>query len=333
MSLRHIRAPASAAPISKAMNCETSAIAAFLALLAVVRLIHFRYTPPVYLAECPVENTPTTQQAELTGNVLFYKNPQPLNPEQHAGLGVKQIEKPFEFLRAAHAVPVTVTEFGMAAAAYPIIFVGDEFTPVAVMGVRQGENLYVGDNGQIDPDYYVPAFVRRYPFVFANDNQSDRLLLCIDRDAPMVTNQPEVSLFENGEPSAFTQNAIEFCKEFERQRRSTSEFTEIIKRMGLFEQKSVSFQPRDAQGNPAGEQQKIADYWAIDENKLNELTDEQFKDLRTNGALGAVYAHMISLLNWQRIIQRAMRVQQGNGAPAAAPAAPTTPPMTPPTSF
>lgn len=274
-----------------------------------------------------MENTPTTQQAELTGNVLFYKNPQPLNPEQHAGLGVKNIDEPFGFLRTAHAVPVTVTEFGMAAAAYPIIFVGDDFTPVAVMGVRQGENLFVREDGQTEPDFYVPAFVRRYPFVFANDQQGDRLLLCIDRDAPMVTNQPDVPLFENGEPSAFTQNAIEFCKEFERQRRSTTEFAALVKGMGLFEQKSVAFQPRDALGNPQGEQQKIADYWAIDENKLNELSDEQFKELRANGALGAIYAHMISLLNWQRVIQRAIRNQQGANAPAAQvnPTAPPTP--------
>lgn len=270
-----------------------------------------------------MENTPTTQQSELTGNVLFYKNPQPINPEQHAGLGVKQIDQPFGFLREAHAVPVTVTEFGMAAASYPIIFVGDDFTPVAVMGVRQGENLYVSAEGQIDPEFYVPAFVRRYPFVFANDNQGERLLLCIDRDAPMVSNQPEVPLFENGEPSAFTQNAIEFCQEFERQRRATAEFTTIIKSMGLFEQKSIAFQPRDPQGNAIGEQQKIADYWAVDENKLNELTDEQFKELRTNGALGAIYAHMISLLNWQRVINRALRAQaSAPGAAAAAPAAP-----------
>lgn len=270
-----------------------------------------------------MENTPTTQQSELTGNVLFYKNPQPLNPEQHAGLGVKQIDQPFGFLREAHAVPVTVTEFGMTAASFPIIFVGEEYTPVAVMGVRQGENLYVTPEGQIDPEYYVPAFVRRYPFVFANDNNGDRLLLCIDRDAPMVTNQPDVPLFENGEPSPFTQNAIEFCQEFERQRRSTAEFATIVKSMGLFEQKSVAFQPRDAQGNPAGEQQKIADYWAVDENKLNELSEEQFKELRANGALGAIYAHMISLLNWQRVINRALRAQApAQGAAAAAPATP-----------
>lgn len=274
-----------------------------------------------------MENTPTTQQPELTGNVLFYKNPQPINPEQHAGLGVKQIDEPYGFLRTAHAIPVTVTEFGMAAGSYPIIFVGDDFTPVAVMGVRQGENLYVSEAGQVDPEAYVPAFVRRYPFVFANDNQGDRLLLCIDRDAPMVTNQPEVPLFDNGEPSPFTQNAIEFCQEFERQRRSTAEFAGIIKGMGLFEQKSVAFQPRDQQGNAMGEQQKIADYWAVDENKLNELSEEQFKELRANGALGAIYAHMISLLNWQRVINRALRAQQAptQGAAAAAAPAPAAP--------
>ena len=265
-----------------------------------------------------MENTQNTQQAGLTGNVLFYKNPQPLNPEQHAGLGVKQIPEPFGFLREAHAVPVTVTEFGMAAASYPVIFVGDEYTPVGVMGVRQGQNLFVTEDGQADQDFYMPAFVRRYPFVFANDNQGERLLLCIDRDAPMVTNQPEVALFENGEPTEFTQNAINFCEEFERQRRATVEFVKIVKSFDLFEQKTVMFQPRDPQGNAVGEQQKIADYWAVDEKKLNELSAEQFEQLREQGALGAIYAHMISLLNWQRVITKALRT----AAPAPAAEAP-----------
>jgi len=255
-----------------------------------------------------VENTPATSQTpELTGNVLFYKSPQPLSPEQHGGLGVKQIAEPFGFLRTAHAVPVTVTEFGMAASAYPIIFVGEDRTPVAVMGVRQSENLFVREDGSTEPDFYVPAFVRRYPFVFANEQSSDRLLLCVDREAPMVSNQPDVPFFENGQPTAFTQNAIEFCKEFERQRQATVEFGNVLQKFNLFEQKTVAFQPRDTQGNPIGEQQKIADYLAVDEEKLNALSDAQFAELRASGALGAIYAHMISLLNWQRVIQRAVR--------------------------
>lgn len=258
--------------------------------------------------ELPVDQSPAGQQGpELTGNVLFYQQPEPLSPEQHGALGVRQIQQPFEFLRRAHAVPVTVTEFGMAAGAYPIIFVGDDRTPIVAMGVAQGQNLFVTDQGLTDPDFYVPAFVRRYPFVFASDQNNDRLLLCVDRKAPMVSDQPEIPFFDNGQPTQFTQDAIEFCSEFERQRRATTEFTDIIKKFDLFEEKSVSFQPRDAQGNESGDQQKIADYWAVSEEKLNALSTEDYMELKNNGAVGAIYAHLVSLMNWQRIIQRAIR--------------------------
>ena len=257
-----------------------------------------------------MENSPAAPGSPppLTGNVLFYQQPEPLSAESHGHLGVKQIPHPFGFLSTAHAVPITVTEFGMVAGCYPIIFVGDDRTPIAVMGVRQGQNLYVDANGQPEPDYYIPAFARRYPFVFASDQSSDQLLLCIDRKAPMVSDAPEVPFFVNGQASDFTNNAVEFCKEFERQRRATTDFIALINKMGLFEQKSVSFQPRDPQGNEMGEAQKIADYWAIDEAKLNNLSDAQFIELKQNGAFGAIYAHMVSLLKWQPVIQRAMRV-------------------------
>ena len=259
---------------------------------------------------------PAAGQPALTGQVLFYKQPQPLSPEEHAGLGVKQIDQPFNFMREAHAMPVTVTEFGMCASSYPVIFVGDERTPVAVMGIRQGQNLYVNEDGRVADDYYVPAFARRYPFVFASDDNSDRLVLCVDREAPMVTNQPEVPFFENGQPSKFTNDAIEFCKEFERQRRATTDFVKLLRDFDLFEQKTVNFQPRNPDGTEAGPQQKIADYWAVSEERLNQLPDEKYLELRASGALGAIYAQMVSLLNWQRVIQRAMRM------PGPAPTAP-----------
>lgn len=254
-------------------------------------------------------------QPELTGQVLFYKRPEPLSLEHHRNLGVKQIPAPFAFLRSAHAVPVTVSEFGLVATCFPIIFVGPEKTPVAVMGVRQNENEYVDATGNPDPDVYIPAFARRYPFVFASDPQSDRLLLCIDRDAEMISDKPEVPLFENDQPSKFTQDAVEFCKEFERQRRATVEFVEMLDKAGLFEPKSVSFTPRDAAGN-AGEAQKIADYFAISEEGLNSLATGPFEDIRATGALAAVYAHMVSLMNWQRVIQRALR-RLATAAPVA----------------
>lgn len=250
---------------------------------------------------------PAAGQPALTGQVLFYKQPQPLSLEDHAGLGIKQIDQPLGFMREAHAIPVAVQEFGLTAASYPIIFVGDERTPVAVMGLRQGQNLYIDANGRIMDDHYVPAFARRYPFVFATDDNSDRLILCVDRQAPMVTNQPEVPFFENGQPSKFTNDAIEFCKEFERQRRATSDFVKLIRDFDLFEQKSVTFQPNNPDGTLTGEVQKLADYWAISEERLGQLPDDKFLELKASGALGAIYSHFISLLNWQRVIQRATR--------------------------
>lgn len=252
--------------------------------------------------ETPQGATPT----EITGNVLFYNKPEPLNFTAHGKLGVKQIDDPFGFLRTAHAVPLTTTEFGVAATSYPIIFVGDDLTPIAVMGVRQGENLFVTEQGQTDQDHYVPAFVRRYPFVFASDTNQDQLLLCVDSEAPMVTDQPDVAFFDGEEPSKFTTDAIEFCKEFERQRQGTLKFIEVTKKHDLFEQKSISFQPRDTSGQPVGDPQKIADYMAISEEKLNALSDEAYRELRDTGALGAIYAHLVSLLLWPRIIQRAL---------------------------
>lgn len=253
-----------------------------------------------------METTRGGQGPELTGNVLFYRKPEPLSLEAHGKLGVKRIDQPFAFLRDAHAVPLTVSEFGLAAGSFPVIFVGSDKTPVAVMGVRQGQNLFVDADGKSKEDCYIPAFARRYPFVFAQDDSQDRLLLCVDREAQMISDTPEVPFFEGDQPSKFTQDAIEFCKEFERQRRATAEFVKMIDSYGLFEEKSVNFTPRDAQGND-GPVQKVADYWAISEEKLNQLPTDKFIELRDNGLLGACYAHMVSLLNWNQIINRALR--------------------------
>jgi hypothetical protein len=110
-----------------------------------------------------METTDIASGAQLTGNVLFYSQPEPLSREMHGKLGVKRSEKPYAFAAAAHVVPLTVTEFMPAALSYPVIFVGDARLPVAVLGVNQGDNLFVSEDGTFEPDAYLPAYVRRYP--------------------------------------------------------------------------------------------------------------------------------------------------------------------------
>ncbi len=250
-------------------------------------------------------DTVNSHQAELTGEALFYVSPEPLSKEAHAGLGLKNLETPYAFAARTHLVPVTVTEFGPAALCYPIIFIGAEKTPVAVMGVNADENLFVDEKGAYAPDAYLPAYIRRYPFVLANDAAAQRMVVCIDTKAPMIGENPDAPFFEDGEPSAYTKGAIDFCNNFEQEAQRTQSFVNLLKELDLFEEKTATYTPPLANGQ-AGQPQTIAQYQGVSEAKLNALSAEKLKELSSNGALSQIYAHLISLFGWDRLIVKAM---------------------------
>lgn len=258
--------------------------------------------------------TQTDSSAEITGSVMFYSNPQPLNKDKHAKFGVKPVEKPFEFMAKNHFMPITAPEFGSAAASFPIIFAGEERTPLAVMGIRSGENLFVND-GEFAQDFYMPAFARRYPFVLAGDKTNDRYVVCVDEDATCVTDKKPTQIFFDGaEASAFTQEAFQFLQNFERDRQATDLMITRFKELDLFEQKEMNFQGQNADGSPA-ERQKIADYFAVTEDRLKGLDTKVLKEFTDNGYLAVAHAHMISLGNWQRLVN--MTLRSANNASAA----------------
>jgi SapC protein len=248
----------------------------------------------------------TAHQAELTGEALFYSSPEPLSKEAHAKLGIKNLEAPYAFTARTHLVPLTVTEFGPAALCYPIIFIGNDKTPVAVMGVNADENLFVDEKGSYAPDAYLPAYVRRYPFVLANDAAAQRMVVCIDSKAPMISDQPDAAFFEDGEPSAFTRGAIDFCNNFEQEAQRTLSFVNLLKEMDLFEEKTATFTPPAGPDGKVGQPQNIATYQGVSEAKLAALSGEQLKTLTSTGALTQIYAHLISLYGWDRLIVKAM---------------------------
>ncbi len=240
--------------------------------------------------------------AELTGDVLFYSQPEPLSKEAHGALGIRNIENPYAFTARTHLVPLTVTEFGPAALCYPIIFAGEDKTPVAVLGVNTNENLFVDEKGAFQQDCYLPAYVRRYPFVLANDPQAQRMIVCIDRKAPMISTLPDAPFFDKGELSDFTKGAIEFCNNFEAEVQRTQSFVALLNELDLFEKKEARYTPTDG----SGQSQLVAEYQGVSETKLNALSADKLKELRDNGALAQIYAHLVSLLGWDRLIVRAM---------------------------
>jgi hypothetical protein len=244
-------------------------------------------------------------QAQLSGEVLFYSRPEPLSKEAHGKLGLKTSDTPYAFTAATHLVPLLVTEFAPAALCYPIIFVGEQKTPVAVLGVNANENLFVDSQGAYAADSYLPAYVRRYPFVLANDAQAQRMIVCIDRNAAIVGENPDFPFFENGEPTAYTNNAVEFCNNFEAERQRTESFVALLGGLDLFETKKALFTPPPING-VASEPQVVAEYQGVSEEKLAALPHEKFIELRDNGALAQIYAHLVSLLGWDRLIVKAM---------------------------
>jgi hypothetical protein len=255
------------------------------------------------------------QDGQVSGNVLLYSRPEALNVQQHGNLGLSPVDQPFNFARSAHAVPVAVTEFGPAGLCYPLIFMGDEYQPLVVMSIRQQENLFINDQGLFDFDIYVPAYIRRYPFVLANDQSTGQLVVCIERDAESVQENGQVPLFTNGEPSEFTKQAIEFCTNFEAERQRTVNFVQIIKDLDLFELKEAIFNPQNADGSP-GAPVKLADYFGISETKLNALPADKLAELRDTGALQQIYIHLNSLMNWDKLVSRTL--QRDARAPQAA---------------
>ena len=260
-------------------------------------------------------STTQTPAGEITGSVLFYSRPEPLSPELHGKLGVKRLDAPFKFAKAGHAIPLTVGEFPLAAVTGPIIFVGDEKLPLAVMGLNSGDNMFVNDDGLFEPGVYVPAYVRRYPFVFANDATGQQMVLCIDRKAEFIVEGGDMPFFDGKDPSEYTKNCIEFCNNFELERQRTMSFVQLLKDNDLFESKTATFTPTNPDGT-AGEPQKIADYFGISEDKLNALPQAKIIELRDNGALAQIYAHLLSLVGWDRLV--ALALARAPQMPAAA---------------
>ena len=243
---------------------------------------------------------------QISGNVLFYSKPEPLSVDLHKTLGVKSVAGPFKFAKEGHAVPLTVTEFGVSALCGPIIFVGDEKIPLAVMGLNPGENMFLTAEGMFEPGVYVPAYIRRYPFVFANDSAAGQMILCIDRAAEFIVEGGDMSFFDaDGKPTEYTQNCINFCNDYEVERQRTQNFVQLLKDLDLFETKKATFTPTNPDGS-AGEPQTIAEYFGVSEEKLNALPVEKYTELRDNGALAQIYAHLVSLSGWDRLIALAM---------------------------
>jgi hypothetical protein len=233
---------------------------------------------------------------------LFYNSIEPLNATQHGQLKVRQVEKS-PIIAQTHAIPVTVDEFALAQRHYPIVFsIGDNPIPIALMGLNEGVNVFLDPDGRpIDSTVYVPAFIRRYPFLLARLNpDSDELSLCFDPTSEAVGEHDDGQpLFDGDQPSDATKAILEFCEQFETAGQRTAAFMEDLKKSGLLMDGEVAIQPE-------GYQQPFIyrGFQMADEEKLRELRGDELRKMNQNGMLPLIYAHLFSLTQMREVFAR-----------------------------
>lgn len=232
------------------------------------------------------------------GNMpLFYKSPEPLDAKKHAASSLKK-NFGFGFTQDVNAVPVNMIEMTQVLHYYPIAFSPDDnATPVAIIGLRDNENLFLGPDGKTWIDNaYIPAYIRRYPFIFSEMPDSDQLTLCIDNTAEIVDDKGQQKFFdEDGKPSQLSQSALEFCKSYHAASQQTAEFGKALADSGILIE-------QEAQVNVAGNRRiNFSGFRIIDEKKLAELDDKTFATFKEKGWLPFIYAHLFSGAQWNRL--------------------------------
>ncbi|MBV7260362.1 SapC family protein [Erythrobacter crassostreae] len=233
---------------------------------------------------------------------LFYKDLLPLNSNEHGDWKVSPFDNA-DFLAETHAIPLTVDEFVDAQRDYPIVFTaGDNPLPIALMGLNEGVNTYIGDDGKLVADVYVPAYVRRYPFILAKLQQdSDDMSLCFDPTTGVVgANKEGQALFDGGDPTEYTTNVLEFCKNFEEAGQRTKAFLEELKKLDILMDGEIAITRSDAPDTPF----VYRGFRMVDEKKLRELPTETVETLNKNGMGMLIHAHMFSLNLMRKLFER-----------------------------
>ncbi len=246
---------------------------------------------------------------------LFYNDLIPLSSEAHADWRVKPAQAA-PFLANQHAVPVTVEEFPLVARRMPVVFaVGDDPVPLALMGLNEGVNVFVDAEGKlVEDDIYVPAYIRRYPYMLAKlSPDANELSLCFDPSSDTIgAFEDGEKLFENGQPSELTKAILAFAEQFEQAGQKTAQFVRELKEYDLLIDGEVSIQPEGA-----AQPFVYRGFQMVDEKKLTELRGDQLRKMAQSGMLPLVYAHLFSLSLMRDVFAKQMSSGRAPQQPSA----------------
>lgn len=230
--------------------------------------------------------------------LLFYEKPVPLISERHLKSRIEATGD-FGFSASTNSIPLAVIEFVDAAKEYPIAFTGEEggaVFPIALVGVRKNENLFVSESGAWE-GRFIPAFVRRYPFVLGEkEGDGKNFDVFIDETYAGFGGKNGERLFtDQGETSDWLKQMLEFLSNYQGEIERTRRFVERLQELKLLV-------PRVLQAEREGDEPMVLQgFSVVDEQRLMALSDVDLLELARSGFLAWIYAHLISMGNVSRL--------------------------------
>jgi hypothetical protein len=240
----------------------------------------------------------------MAKQLLIYERAVPVNPRQHGNLSVKS-GADYGFAKQVNSVPLMAAEFEPACSEYAIVFAGQgtEITPVVLLGVRDQENLYIDDKGAWNAKY-IPAFVRRYPFVFSSDNKGETFTLCVDEDFHGVNREGiGERLFDSaGERTQYLKTVLGFLQAYQAQFDATRAFCQRLVEHNLLEAMRAEFTLR------TGQKITLGGFMSVNRERLRALSGETLARFAALGELDLIYAHLHSQRNFTATAERVLGV-------------------------
>ncbi len=223
----------------------------------------------------------------------------PLSLERHRAKRVRSAVG-FGYAAGFHIAYVTMHEFARAEALYPVLFLQDggpgRYRPVVLMGLEAGENLFVGEDGRWAGSY-IPAMIRRYPFALSRGDREGRYVVCIDEGSDLLSETEGSPLFDaEGRPTELIENVKRYLTELQQMDHATREFVDFLAARELLTPLSMRIATGDRTRNVTG-------CYVVNEEKLDAFDDGFFLELRRRRYLPAIYAHLMSLPQIERLVQ------------------------------
>lgn len=245
-------------------------------------------------------------------SMLIYEKPVGLHRERHRDLRVGPCAQRYAFARDTNSVLLAAGELPKAGLDYPCVFVATDDGPAmaALLGLRDRENLFIDAAGDWQSDCYVPAFVRRYPFVLAQTPSTQQYTVCIDESYPGLNPVEGERLFDtDGSDSPWLEQAKQFLIQFRQEMTASRAFAQRLADLGLLVERAIDYPL-------SGRSASLSGFLVVDEHRLLALPAQEVEALFRPGWLGLVYAHLGSLALLPRLAQR---LSQRLGQAAAAP--------------